>query len=479
MCGILLRFRPSPIVVLADIEKAFLQISLHPEDRDVTRSLWYQDTRTPDRLTGNLDVYRFCRVPFCVVSSPFLLQATVQHHLQQVSTPLAKQIAENIYVDNIVAGVVDVPAAEHFYRTTREIFTAASMRDREWTSNSSAVWDMFVGDAAANSTSASVLGLRWNTEQDTFSIQDPASFSHSLTKRHVLQSIAKVYDPLGFFSPVLLRSKTFLRTLWDAQLGWDALLPTSLAHEWQSLTEDLKLLQEVSLPWCPVPVVQGSSLELHVFIDAFWLCYAVAVYLLNRMSLSAVSCLIFSKMRLTPQKIMSIPRLELLGVVIGVRAAKFVHSQLRQPIAEQVLWTDSQCVLHWIASWKTLARFVDNRIQEIRSHTDMTFHYVPSADSPADLATRGATVAEICLTPIWWEGPHWLGKKDSWPDKNPQEISPALLEQINEEVTGERAVITVSTDPSSSELKSPFSAVDYSPFKIRVCQCGLVRYVNN
>ena len=166
--------------------------------------------------------------------------ASVQHHLQ-VSTPLAKQIAENIYVDNIVADVVDVPAAEHFYRTTKEIFTAASMRVREWTSNSCAVRDMFVGDAAANSTSASVLGLRWNTEQDTFSIRGPASSSHSLTKRHVLQSIAKVYDPLGFFSPVLLQSKTFLRTLWDAQLGWDVLLPTGLAHEWHLLTVDVKL----------------------------------------------------------------------------------------------------------------------------------------------------------------------------------------------------------------------------------------------
>ena len=92
-----------------------------------------------------------------------------------------------------------------------------------------------------------------------------------------------------------------------------------------------------------------------------------------------------------------------------------------------------------------------------------------AADNPADLATRGSTVTEIRSTPIWWEGPHWLGKKDSWSDKNPQEISSALLEQINEEVTGERAVITLSTAPSSQrDLKSPFSAVDYSPFKIDV-----------
>ena len=37
MFGILLRFRIYTIVVLADIEKAFLQISIQEYERDVTR----------------------------------------------------------------------------------------------------------------------------------------------------------------------------------------------------------------------------------------------------------------------------------------------------------------------------------------------------------------------------------------------------------------------------------------------------------
>ena len=40
------------------------------------------------------------------------------------------------------------------------------------------------------------------------------------------------------------------------------------------------------------------------------------------------------------------PRLELLAMLIGVRAANFVSKELRLTIPEGILWTDSQCVLH-------------------------------------------------------------------------------------------------------------------------------------
>ena len=42
-CGILFRLRLHPIVLLADIEKAFLQVDIQESDRDVTRFLWYKD----------------------------------------------------------------------------------------------------------------------------------------------------------------------------------------------------------------------------------------------------------------------------------------------------------------------------------------------------------------------------------------------------------------------------------------------------
>ena len=43
LCGLLIRFRLSPIGVVGDIEKAFVNVGLQIQDRDVTRFLWLQE----------------------------------------------------------------------------------------------------------------------------------------------------------------------------------------------------------------------------------------------------------------------------------------------------------------------------------------------------------------------------------------------------------------------------------------------------
>ncbi|MCG8029443.1 MAG: hypothetical protein N0E40_15975, partial [Candidatus Thiodiazotropha taylori] len=80
------------------------------------------------------------------------------------------------------------------------------------------------------------------------------------------------------------------------------------------------------------------------------------------------------------------------------------------------LWIDSQCVLSWIRSKKLLSSFVENRVNEIRSHEDISFHYIPSKDNPADIASRGVSVDDLLDNQLWWLGPKWLIQScDNWP----------------------------------------------------------------
>ena len=64
-------------------------------DRDVTRFLWFEDD---DVRVSEYDVYRFCRVPFGIICSSYLLAGTVKFHLKQFRTPVALSIGDNIYV---------------------------------------------------------------------------------------------------------------------------------------------------------------------------------------------------------------------------------------------------------------------------------------------------------------------------------------------------------------------------------------------
>ncbi|VDM93989.1 unnamed protein product [Onchocerca ochengi] len=45
---------------------------------------------------------------------------------------------------------------------------------------------------------------------------------------------------------------------------------------------------------------------------------------------------------------MTIPRLELLAILIGVRGARFVNKQLELETTAVTLWSDSKCAIHWI-----------------------------------------------------------------------------------------------------------------------------------
>ena len=77
---ILLKFRSYPVGLVADIEKAFLMIVMAPKDCDVLRFLWVKDTFQEEPLIVKL---RFTRVVFGVLSSPFLLNTTLQYHIQK------------------------------------------------------------------------------------------------------------------------------------------------------------------------------------------------------------------------------------------------------------------------------------------------------------------------------------------------------------------------------------------------------------
>ena len=158
LCGLLLRFRTHKVALTADIEKAFLQFGLQPADRDVTKFLWLKDPTKPP-TKDNLQIYRFTRVPFGVILSPFLLGATILHHLEQVGTSTAEKIMKHMYVDNLLTGVNSSEEAREFYSESKEVFQNSSMNLREWNSNSKEFLNSISEQDRVKETVTKVLGI--------------------------------------------------------------------------------------------------------------------------------------------------------------------------------------------------------------------------------------------------------------------------------------------------------------------------------
>ena len=363
ICGLLLRFRTHKVALTADIEKAFLQVGLQPTDRDVTRFLWLKDHTKP--LTkDNLQIYRFTRVPSGVISSPFLLGATILHHLEQVGTPTSKKIMKHMYVDNHLTGVNSSKQAKEFYSESKEVFQESSMNLREWGSNSKEFLKSIPEQDRVKETITKVLGILWNTVADRLAVKGSKPTECS-SKRDVLKSIATVFDQLGFFTPTTLQGKLFLQELWASEKEWDEKLEEEMLHKWIKLQKENECISMVTIP----RFIGNSNCQLLCFCDASAKAYASVIYL----SSDAGVNLLFSKARVAPIKKLGIPRLELLAVLIGVRMLNVVQDQLQLPVEKKFLWTDKQCVLHWIMSKKPLTIFVQNRVKEITEKKDISF----------------------------------------------------------------------------------------------------------
>ncbi|KAG8176699.1 hypothetical protein JTE90_003835 [Oedothorax gibbosus] len=102
---------------------------------------------------------------------------------------------------------------------------------------------------------------------------------------------------------------------------------------------------------------------------------------------------------------------------------------LRRTPSNIFAWTNSRVVLHWLSDqptrWKT---FVANRVSDIQSNLDATRRFVPSAQNPADLATRKVTPVDLQARSLWWNGHEWLAEPQSqWPKNHCSE--PITLEE--------------------------------------------------
>ena len=185
----------------------------------------------PDIIT-----LRFTRVVFGVSSSPFFLNATVNHHMEtyrQVDPEFVNKFLSSVYVDDVVSGSSDVETAYKFYEKSRQRLSVGGFRLRKFVTNSDELRARILRNESqsedggvGNTTHAEedqsyaksslgvkmseeqgvqkILGVEWNVASDNlqFDIGEvvTAMENSEPTKRSVVSATAKFFDPLGIVS---------------------------------------------------------------------------------------------------------------------------------------------------------------------------------------------------------------------------------------------------------------------------------------
>lgn len=441
---VLLRFRWYPIAINSDIEKAFLQIEVQETDRDAFRFLWFENI--PTSSTEKMVEWRMTRVPFGSTSSPFLLMATIHHHLDTVSEDdhdFARKLKKSFYVDDLLIGADTYNEGLDVYERSKSIMSKAAMNLRKWKTNNKQlqkVFDQKEENVDGASTSGTVLGMLWNTEHDCFDLSPKAVTQYlasvtSNSKRSLLKTAARIFDPLGVLAPFTVTAKILFQQLWMRQVSWDAELPTDVAMLWKAWCADLLQLVSIRIPRC---VRHGldtvvKAADIHVFVDASLKAYGACAYLkASDTNDHVVTSLIMAKSRVAPMKALTLPKLELMGAVVGTRMVKYLRTSWDTLSLSVVMWTDSTTVLNWIRGHLNKQnQFVRNRILEITTVTKPEdWIYCPGEDNPADLLTRGVSATTLRESRIWWRGPEWLPKpRSDWPT-DPSRLKDACGEQM-------------------------------------------------
>ncbi|XP_066975339.1 uncharacterized protein [Macrobrachium rosenbergii] len=273
------KFRRWNIALTADIVKAFWQVGVQCLDQDVHRFLWQ---------CGNIVlVTRFVGVPFGNSSSPFLLNAAIEHHLDSYNNSVTVQeLKENLYVDDWLSGVDTVEEASRMFSEAQSILLDAGMTLSKWhTNNDSLINQHYQYFEPEVEDVTKLLEMYWNSSEDVFSFEGlnlGNNFEFNCTKRKLLSLIARLFDPLGFISSFTMYAKVWFQEIWRLGLGWDEILPHNAQLKFQEWINSVEVVKNFEVNKCYFPGLSLNSvqgLEVHAFSDASEKGYGICVYL--------------------------------------------------------------------------------------------------------------------------------------------------------------------------------------------------------
>ncbi|XP_050516142.1 uncharacterized protein LOC126891007 [Diabrotica virgifera virgifera] len=340
-----------------------------------------------------------------------------------------------MYVDDFISSFPNVSEAIVTHTQLVNLFQKGGFKLTKWMSNSNDLLStipeplQLVKTKQFDKSVSKVLGLQWEEKCDNFSFGLEIPSSTRCTKRNMLSLVARMFDPLGFLSPITLLLKIWIKKLWTLKVDWDSTVPKEIEIAWEKFQNEFRVLYKIQIPR-HIAVTPNSSLSFVGFSDASAAGYAAIVYsrVVNCTGQVKVT-LLYSQSKVSPMSKITLPRLELCGALLLSKLLSHAIETYspRHNIDKIFALSDSMIVLNWIkSSEKNLKIFVQNRVVTIHKMVPSEYwFFVPGKENVVDCASRGLFPSSLVNHSTWFTGPNWLLlEPEYWPIQsvNGQEI---------------------------------------------------------
>ncbi|XP_038116797.1 uncharacterized protein LOC119768998 [Culex quinquefasciatus] len=350
----------------------------------------------------------------------------------------AEAIVNKHYVDDYLDSFDSEAKAIKVALEVKEVHARGGFEIRNWHSNSRALLER-VGEPKQTQTKAinidaeseaeRVLGLLWLPEEDILAFATQLQLDGiPPTKRNILRCVMSLFDSQGILSHITIQGRMIIQDTWRNNTKWDDEVIEAIRIRWLRWTKLFKRVSEIKLHRAYFPgfsAAEIGSVELHVFTDASEDAYACTAYFRAVINGKVYVTLAMAKAKVAPLKALSVPRLELMGALLGARLAKAVMAYHSFPICRRVFWTDSKTTLAWIQSeHRRYRQFVAFRVGEILSKTNaIEWRYIPTLLNPADEATKWGKGPSTDVKSRWFRGPDFLYQPETeWPEQLRSEL---------------------------------------------------------
>ncbi|XP_055308106.1 uncharacterized protein LOC129572188, partial [Sitodiplosis mosellana] len=323
------------IAFVGDIQQMYRQIRVAESDVTYQRILWR------DEPFKRFREYGINRLGFGTNYAPCAANQCVNKlaDLNSEEFPEASEVMKrDIYMDDTITGSHSVSKALQIQRDLIHVFNSAGFCIKEWASNSEKILaavsesdrEISIPFFINPDREIKTLGIFWSISTDTLNFNINYKEREIITNQFVLSTIARIYDPLGLVSPLIVKAKIFMKSLWLLNLDWHDPLPMEKVKEWKQFISKLPSLSTIKIPrWIGTSPI-CSSLQLHSFSDASIDAYGAEIYVRYIDENEQIhSRLIIAKSKVAPMKIQTIPRLELCAALLLSKLIKYTLNCIR------------------------------------------------------------------------------------------------------------------------------------------------------